>query len=374
MNKQRITYFASAARRLPGVSLVIAGAAFVLFFSACGMVTLSLDEQVATEVSTAPTKYSLAFIIHGDGDYVYYDTLGRAHRADMRTLRAAIMVARRLTDAEVFIFHQRPAYKLLYFIPLPDGDFHYYRNGELQERKPYRRSSGPARFEAETALYAKHATTAGAKRAKFFLYFGHEIPEFDGKGYDASTPERTFTVQDLSAGLKSFTGDTTRFDMLVLSTCYGGTPHTIASLAPYSRTIVASPDNLHLSYFDLRAFGRLEQFSDRDDVRGFAPYFARKAFNRLSDNVQTAVTVAVYEPERAKAYLEAADSRYTQRLDSLKDQAPEAIEYVDCREDGSYVLPGMSDGVSVLFRPSRFGRAKDKLRHSGWQCCRPVAR
>ncbi|MBN1449008.1 MAG: hypothetical protein JXA28_13845, partial [Bacteroidetes bacterium] len=320
------------------------------------------------------THFSLVFIIHGDGDYVYHDSLGRARRADMRALRAAVLVARRLTDAEVFIFHQRPSRKLLYFIPLPDGDFHYYRNGALEAREPYWRSSGPSRFEAETALYTENATATGAKRAHFFLYFGHEISEFDGRGYDASTPERAFNVQDLSAGLKSFTGDTTRFDMLVLSTCFGGTPHTIAALAPYSRTIVASPGNLHLSYFDLRSFGRFEKFSDRNNVRGFAPYFARQAFKRLSENVQTAVTVAVYEPERARAYLEAADSKYTQRLASLKDHASVSIEYVDCGEEGSYVLPGMSDGVTVLFRPSRFGRAKNKLSHSGWQCCRPVAR
>jgi len=33
---------------------------------------------------------------------------------------------------------------------------------------------------------------------KLFLYFGHEIPEFGGAGYDASYENRTFTVDDLA--------------------------------------------------------------------------------------------------------------------------------------------------------------------------------
>ncbi|MBR9977399.1 MAG: hypothetical protein KFH87_04865 [Bacteroidetes bacterium] len=374
MMQQHTHCFRSTARRLPGLSLAIACAALTLLLSACGTMSVSFDEKAKAEDPTPPTRFSFVFIIHGDGDYVYHDTEGRERRANWRTLRAAILLARRLPDTEIFIFHQRPSRKLLYVIPLPDGDFQYYRNGELKARKPYWRSGGAFRFEAETALYHKSATPAGPERTNFFLYFGHEISEFDGAGYDASTPERAFNVRDLSAGLKSFTGDTTRFDMLVLSTCFGGTPHTIAALAPYSRTIVASPDNLHLSYFDLRAFTRLERFSDSDDIPGFAHYFAQQAFNRLSENVQTAVTVAVYEPDKAENYLLTADSRYRERLSALKDPAPGSIEYVDCGDEGSYVLPGMNDGVSVLFRSSRFGRAKNKLNHSGWQCCRLVTR
>ncbi|MDT8323325.1 MAG: hypothetical protein RRA94_04360 [Bacteroidota bacterium] len=373
MQQQRKKYLAGSAQRLSGGFLLIVCAGFALFFSACGSMTLHFDEEAKAAKPASPTRFSFVFIIHGDGDYIYHDSQGQAHRADARTLHAARLVAQRRTDAEVFIFHQRPSAKLLYVIPLPDGDFLHYRNGVLQARRPYWRSSGTARFEAETALYAEYRTATDAKRTKFFLYFGHEIPEFDGKGYDASTPERAFNVRDLSAGVKSFTGDSTRFDMLVLSTCYGGTPHTIAALAPYSRTIVASPGNLHLSYFDLRAFGRLHLLSERNSVQGFARYFARQAFERLSKKVQTAVTVAVYESDRARIYLGEADSRYTQRLASLKDHGPAAVEYVDCAEEKKFVLPGMSDGVSVLFRPSRFGRAKNKFRHSGWQCCRPLA-
>jgi hypothetical protein len=30
--------------------------------------------------------------------------------------------------------------------------------------------------------------------------------------------------------------------------------------------------------------------------------------------------------------------------------------------------PTMNDGVSVLYRPARFGKSKDKQNHSGWKC------
>ena len=65
---------------------------------------------------------------------------------------------------------------------------------------------------------------------RFFLYFGHEIPEFDGAGYDASYADWTFTVHDLAQELKRIKPDSTKFDLIVLSTCFNGTPHSIAAL------------------------------------------------------------------------------------------------------------------------------------------------
>ena len=102
-------------------------------------------------------------------------------------------------------------------------------------------------------LYRRFHAESQRAIVKIFLYSGHEIPEFGGAGYDASVPDRTFTVRDLQSGLQGFTGSSAKFDLLVLSTCFGGTPYTIGALGPYARYIIASPDNLHLSYFDFRA-------------------------------------------------------------------------------------------------------------------------
>jgi hypothetical protein len=351
---------------------IIGCLALVIIASACGSTTPGGALRSTGELAAPLPRYSMIFIIHGDGDYLYHDSLGIARNADEEAMNAAIHVALRNPEAEVFIFHQRPARHVLLLFPLKDGTFRYYRNGELIVEDTYWRADGASRFEAEIALYQQFNSTKNAKRARFFLYYGHEISEFEGAGYDASYPDRTCNVRDLSDGLKSFTGDSTRFDLIVLSTCFGGTPHTIAALAPFAQTVVASPDNLHLSYLDLRPFERIDTYVRDEDVSGFARFFARRAFSRLANDVQTAVTVAVYDVQRTQKYLQAADSLYVRQLSEMRDHAPSSIEYVDCNEEGTYVLPGMSDGVFVLYRPARFGRSKDKSSHSGWQCCRPL--
>jgi small nuclear ribonucleoprotein (snRNP)-like protein len=204
-----------------------------------------------------------------------------------------------------------------------------------------------------------------------FLYFGHEIPEFGGAGYDASYSHRTFTVHDLADGLKSITHDSTKFDLIVLSTCFNGTPYTISVLAPYARTIIASPDNLHLSYFDLHQFERLDVDLPDGDVAAFAKNFAHQAFDRLTEDIQTAVTVSVYDVERVQGYLNSVDSVYNHTLTTLKGETPgSSFAHCDCAENSAYVLPGMNEGIDIFYRPPRFGRLKYKLNHSGWECWR----
>jgi hypothetical protein len=311
----------------------------------------------------------MVFIIHGDGDYLYHDPRGHAHRADEEALAGAIKVAEQNPQAEVFVFHQRPRRHTLLFFPRRDGEFYYYRNGWLLAQESYWRD-GPSRFDPEVELYHRFHAGGQLQPVRLFLYFGHEIPEFGGAGYDASYSNRTFTVHELADGLKWFLCDFTKFDLIVLSTCFNGTPHTIAALAPYARTIVASPDNLHLSYLDLNPFERLDVGLRDGKVAEFAKNFARQAFDRLTEDIQTAVTVVVYDVDRVRGYLRFIDSVYNQALATMEKQRPGSIEHYDCAEDSAYVLPGMSDGVDVFYRPPRFGRSKHKLNHSGWECLR----
>jgi hypothetical protein len=203
-----------------------------------------------------------------------------------------------------------------------------------------------------------------------FLYFGHEIPEFGGAGYDASYSLQKFTVHDLADGLKRFTRDSTKFDLIVLSTCFNGTPHTIAALSPYGRTIIASPDNLHLSYFDLNLFERLDVGLRDGDVAAFAKKFAHQAFDRLTEELQTAVTVAVYDVDRVQGYVHAVDSVYNHALTTLKGEIPASVDHCDCAEDSVYVQQGISEGVDIFYRPPHFGHSKHKQNHSGWECWR----
>jgi hypothetical protein len=258
----------------------------------------------------------------------------------------------------------------LLFFPLRDGEFYYYQHGHLFAKESYWRNQGQSRFDPEVEIYHRFHVKEQPQLVRLFFYFGHEIPEFDGAGYDASYEHRTFTVHDLAGGLKRITRDSTKFDLIVLSTCYNGTPYTIATLAPYARTIVASPDNLHLSYLDPHPFEQLDAGLRDGDITAFAKNFARQAFDRLTEDIQTAVTVAVYDVDRVQGFLSVVDSVYNHTLTTLKGQKQRSFEHCDCADDSAYVLPGMSAGVDVLYRPPRFGRLKYKQNHSGWECWR----
>ncbi len=310
-------------------------------------------------------SYSRVFVIHGDGDYHYQDTDGGKHRADEAVLAEARRIASRNPNAEVFIFHQKPRGKLLFLMPRKNGQAYYYRNGRLLEEEAYWRDKGITRFEPEIAIFEELTTTRSHPAATMFFYFGHEIPEFDGAGYDRSYPERSFTVPELVCALHRMRGEADKVDVVVLGTCYSGSPYTIGWLAPYSRYIVASPESLERSYFDLSP---LENLAGPWDPREFSVNFARNAFDRLDSDIQTGVCVAVYDAEAVQGYVDSIDATYSQALSSLNGRSRDTVKRCDCAGTAEYALPGMQDGVEVLYRAARFGRAKDTPSHSGWSC------
>jgi hypothetical protein len=162
---------------------------------------------------------------------------------------------------------------------------------------------------------------------------------------------------------------------MILSTCYGGTPYTIGTLGASARTIVASPDNLHLSYFALHILEQLDTTLTRGDVPALADRFARQAFDRLTAEVQTAVSVAVYDVDRAQEYVTAVGGTYDAALTTAKrgmEANTVTVEHCDCADVPGYILPTMNQGVSILYRPPAFGWARQKDRHSGWECWREI--
>ena len=351
-----------------GWGIFVSCVVLVLFLSSCSSFRTVHRETPVEETSAIAPSYSIVCIIHGDGDYLYHDTDGNAHRADKEALGKAELVAINNPQAEVFIFHEGRRRHALLFFPLRDGKFYYYRNGQLIAEEAYWRDKGQSRFAPEVELYNRFRANELPKSGRFFLYFGHEIPEFDGAGYDASYKNRTFTIDDLAGELKLMTPDSTKFDLVMLSTCFNGTPYSIATLSPYARYIVASPDNLHLSYFDLRPFEQLNSGLQDGDVSAFAKKFAQQAFDRLIDEVQTEVTVTVYDVDRVQGFLRSIDIVYEKDLAKIRVESPEFLEHCDCAEYPAYSLPGMLEGVDVFYRPPRFGRSKHKPSHSGWEC------
>ena len=344
--------------------------AFALLLSSCSSMRPARRAMPPVEESVLPPRYSIVCIIHGDSGYLYHDTRGNAYRADRETLAKAQRVAVRNTQAEVFIFHERRRRHFLLFFPLRDGTFYYYRHGRLVAEQSYWRDQGESRFGPEVELYSRFRVGEPPGQIRLFLYFGHEIPEFGGAGYDASYKNRTFTVDDLAGGLERMTRGSTKVDLVVLSTCFSGTPRTLAALAPYARYVIASPDNLHLSYFDLGPLERLDAGLRDGDVPAFAKKFARHAFDRLTEDLQTAITVAVYDVDRVQGFLDSVDSIYGHALAKLNGISPASVEHCDCAEEPAYVLPGMSEGVDVFYRAPRFGRSKHTQGHSGWECWR----
>jgi hypothetical protein len=316
-------------------------------------------------------KHSIVFVIHGDGDYLYHDVSGNGYEANEETLVGAIKVAQQNPSAEVFIFHQRPKQHFLLFFPLRDGEFYYYRNGRLIANESYWRDQEQSNLDPEVELYRRFRAANQSNSVNMILYYGHEIPEFGGTGYDASYPNRTFTVHEFASGLKNFTRDSKKFDLMVLATCFSGTPYTIGTLGSFARYIIASPDNLHLSYFDLHSLERLDLSLRDEDVSAFAKRFGHQAFERLTSSIQTTVSVAVYDVDRVQEYLDSVQSVYDQTLSTLRGNTQDhnaRIEHCDCADLPAYMLPTMNDGVDIFYQSARFGRSKHKQNHSGWEC------
>jgi len=355
----------------PMLFMSISFAAFTLLLTSCSVdIPLRPEAQGEGEGGQA-TSSSIVCIIHGDGDYRYHDADGNEVTADEEALAKAKRVAERNPQAEVFIFHQKPRRHFLFIFPRRDGEFYYYRNGQLIANDLYWRGQGQSHFAPEVELRRRFPGTNQSGKATIFLYFGHEIPESDGVRYDASYPERTFAVHDLARGLGGFMPDSARFDLLVLSTCFGGTPHTIGALAPFARTIIASPGNLHLSYFDFHSLERLDLGLADGDVPAFAGRFAQRSFDRLTRDLQTDVSVAVYDADRVQKFLLSVQYMYDRTLTSLTTHSYTAeSERCDCADLPAFVLPTMTEGVDIFYRPARFGRSKGKQNHSGWECWR----
>jgi hypothetical protein len=354
-------------RTAPGRARVLL-AALVLFVGGCGTVR---EASVPPLPEGPPAGLELTFIIHGDGPYRFLDDRGEPRQADEVTLERARAVAESTPDADVLIFHEKPRRRSLLIFPRPDGHFYFYRGGRQIASEAYRRDPRKPRYEAAAAL-ADRFRGESPPQFRMLLYFGHEIPETGGRGYDASYHNRTFTVGDFSDGLSRLSAARGPFDVLVLSTCFGGSPFTIEVLAPLARHIVASPASLHLSYFDLEPLKGIDAMLEEGEAAAVARRFAGEAFASLAARTQTVVSVASYDTEAVQAYLMATrEARRAAR--ATTDHLPVALlEPFDCADDPSLAHPDMSAGVEVLFRAPRFGRAAGTGGHSGWVCRRPL--
>lgn len=316
--------------------------------------------QVEGDAAPAgPVQQRIVVIVHGDGSYLYHDRDGEGHRADKETLQEAFIAARTMPTAEIFIFHQRPENKLLGLLPRDDGTFYHFRGGALVHQTTYDQDRSVP-LAAEAQLLQSSSVPADSNVLTAALYYGHAIPEASRAGYHRSRPTATFGVGDLARGLDRLAGPTaSAFDAVVLSTCDGGTPHTIAALASRAKHILASPRDLHLSFIDADLLAATDSTTDPGQ---WTRTLAERAFDRLTSRTVTAVTLATYDVDESAP----AARRMARKTRPDTSAAPAGARHGDCREVLGTGLD--TTGVHTWDRPARFGPQADRPPHSGWGC------
>jgi hypothetical protein len=375
------------ARSFAGRAAMAALAAIALCMSACA----PSYRRISDPKPDAPPRFQIIYVIHGDGGYIYHDTSGVRHLADTDALDQALYVATASLGAETFIFHQKS--RRHWFHGAADGVLYQYRNGKLLRKEEYLRAAG-GDFAAESALlhrYESPVLPADCAEpdslghcGRILLYFGHEIPATEIKGYSRSRPDVPFSLSSFAQGLERFAGPdfTNRkpFSLIVLSTCNGGTPVATRMIAPYASYLLASPGELHLSFFDTRALAELTTeaaSSQPQPQRAWGARIAGDSFAKLRATTRTAVTLALYETDSASAYLEAHRGAWDGTGLQVNLQANGKLPgpgntgvtpYRDCGEIASFGNGGHEAGAATFYRPPRFGRDKEKTGISGWEC------
>ena len=329
-----------------------------------------LRDEVISGPHDSEIKSTLIFFIHGDGSYSYHDQKGKRLEADKVILQQAIAIAESCAHAEVFIFHQKPKRKWLFLIDRPDGAFYYFRDGAQLAGGSYHRRTHISELDSEIEIFKTYHDPGAQERASGFLYFGHALSELN----DASS-RQSINVRGLAQGMSRLLSEVDphlmKFDLVVLSACYSGTPGIVAELAPYSRYLLASPEDLHLAYLDIQP---LRHFSEVgfSEVQTFAQEMAVHSFARLQEWTQTSITLAVYDIEKIAPFLHTVQTR--QPVQSQNSPQPVPVEYCDCLDGPSATAELPSAGVEVYYQPPRFGRLKNKTKHSGWACWEVISK
>jgi hypothetical protein len=326
---------------------LLAGAALV-FLAACAPVSRR-SSPLVTEVpvhSTTPVTSRIVFVIHGDADYVWHDTSGTQHTADVEILGQALEIAHRDTTAEVFVFHQKSR-----------GRFVHYRAGRLQSQKGYARTR--LSFEAEARVLREQGGDSSLVPL-ILIYFGHEIPVVRQGGYNASHAGTPFSAADFKTGMTRLSDR--RFDLVVVSACYGGNPVLMGEVAARARFAVASPATLHLSSLNLGALGDPKPAGFAIEV--LADSIAAQSFRSLKARTQTEITVGVYDLEKSEAFLVSPVAAAQADQDSGV--------WMDCARDPAFRTSegaaAAEAGTKLYYRPPRFGPRKNTATRSAWQC------
>jgi len=314
--------------------------------------------DIVTETKITDVEYTAVYMIHGDANYTYHIN-GDRLQADEEVVEEAIARGKASASGEVFIFHQKPERKRFLFFSKKDRVWYHYRGGELVGKGNYSPQGGG--FKAEAKLYEQMAGEGGRK---MFFYFGHEVPSKSSFAYHNSQPELTFNTEIFTEDISLFED---LFDIVLLSTCNNGNLLMAAALAGKSKYLIASPRNLHLSYIDTQSLQLLEENPSVSN-KILADSIAQRSFNRLSSQLQTLVTVGVYDLDVIKNYIDSFADDYGRYLQKI-EQETLFSDNTDCRKLDIFTDQDIPEkGITLLFSPPAFGREAGLESHSAWGC------
>lgn len=315
--------------------------------------------------------YSIIYYIHADDDYLYHDSDGQPIEDNLHVLEAARKIAEEARSGEVFIFYQRPEKKILGIFPRRSSQFYYYTNGRKTTEVKYRHSDKDEDFLAtEGQLYNQYRLQSNNEdKQRYFLYFGHEIPNEGGAGYHRTLSKIRVDVASLATGLRSFLpADDQQFSLVALSTCNNGTPAVASHFMPLTDYLLASPQNLHLSHINSEPLYLLEQNPDISPRR-LALALGNDTFQRLSDDIHTTITLALYDFDSVQGYI---SELLKLTSDYKEEKSPDYFgENIDCKQLSFFDDAVYTKGVETWYNPARFGKRSTANNHSGWGC-KPV--
>lgn len=329
------------------------------FFSILFLISVSCSSthDLAT-VNSQKVDYSLIFVVHADANYLYHEN-GKAQKVNQEALRQAQEVAKAAKHGEVFIFHQKPERKAFLFFPKKDRQYYQYRNGVLVAKENYSPENGGLTKESE--IYTTLSANSPSQKT-YFTYFGHEIPTFPGRTYHHSSADAEFNSTIFADQLRDFSSN---IALTILSTCNNGNPLMMNSLKEVTDVVIASPQNLHLSYLSADKFNLLES-DPTIETSSLADSIAADSFAELS-SLQTMVTVAIYDLDEISDYVTSFNESYQEHL-RFVEAKPLFTNNEDCKNIGGLESTLSTKGVKTFYKPAAFGRKARNATHSGWGC------
>ncbi|MCC5907369.1 MAG: hypothetical protein JJU13_14250 [Balneolaceae bacterium] len=319
------------------------------------------------DVQGPESDYSVIIVIHGDSDYLYHTAEGMPVQANEKALEMALDIARKGKKGEFFIIHQQPKKRFMYMISRRSSELYHFKNGEIFQHVKYRNEADDEPFlSTEAHLYRELSGSPQIEnRQLYFLYFGHEIPVEGKSRYFSSRPKMTVNTESFASGLQKFLNNNESFGLVTLSTCSNGTPQMARHLSPFTHYLLASPQNLHLSYFNIGKLNRLES-NPKISPDEVAAAMAKQSYQRLSDTIQTVVSLSIYDLEKTADYLEGFYLKYERHLS--ENQPNLYRENIDCGGLPFFDKEKYTVGVTTFFRAPRFGSQASGEDHSGWGC------